>query len=723
MATAEELLAGVSESDKTLVISNDLRTINIPSSVTTLGVESDDDVLRLKFKMPRYVSDTDLSAFSIRINYVNAKGESDAYTVSDAVVGAQYITFSWLVGPVATAYKGNTSFIVCMKTLTSDGVIDREFNTTIATLPVLEGLEVDEGVVTQYSDIIEQWRRELFGIGDTEEASIKAVSAAEQEAIANKGAEVLATIPVDYQTAVSMTDNVDRTKADAIICTARGETISVSDSSDDYLRGLKILGKTTQVTTTGKNLLDLSEFEFSDSQYIHTFTQSDSTTANSLYDFLKQNTGATVVLSASVTGTASGEPIGNIRFYDGNGALLLVAYLNKSFTIPEIADAFYSCYVYGSTTGASAKNFQIEFGEVATAYEPYSGGVVSPSPEWPQELINIQPLNAMTYGKNMCAADLAIGTENVTIADFGKDMTFDALTFSIDLVNASVSNFGTALINFEKADGTPYYITSSTAGLTANTIYTKRIKAIARNVTCRRIICYFKSNEYGIWSGEVKNAQLELETVVTDYEPYVDKQTFAINRSLPGIPVASGGNYTDSDGQQWICDEVDFERGVYVQRVGTKIVDGTEKYSDYTADGIVSIPLVHQPTSSALCTHGRQGVEFNWANDTYVLFRVAYFNATTLDEFKAYIIDQYNNGTPVTVQYVLATPIETPLTAEEIEAFRFAHTNYPNTTIFNDAGVTMELKYNADTMTWLDNYVKDTMKHKVYIDNNILTIT
>ena len=37
---------------------------------------------------------------------------------------------------------------------------------------------------------------------------------------------------------------------------------------------------------------------------------------------------------------------------------------------------------------------------------------------------------------------------------------------------------------------------------------------------------------------------------------------------LPGIPVTSGGNYIDSTGQQWVCDEVDLERGVRVQRVG-----------------------------------------------------------------------------------------------------------------------------------------------------------
>lgn len=185
MATVDELLAGVSTVDKTLVISNDFRTINIPSSVPNIGVEYDDDVLRLDFKMPRYVSDTDLSEFSIRINYINSQGESDVYTVSDdnKVTEDEYITFSWRVGPTATRYKGNTKFNVCAKTMLPDDTIDKEFNTTIATLPVLEGLEVDEAVVTGYSDIIEQWRRELFGIGDTAETAVRTAGAEALDAI------------------------------------------------------------------------------------------------------------------------------------------------------------------------------------------------------------------------------------------------------------------------------------------------------------------------------------------------------------------------------------------------------------------------------------------------------------------------------------------------------------------------------------------------------------
>ena len=86
MPTAAELLSEIVEVDKTLVISNDLRTIEIPRDIRNLGVEHDDDVLVLNFKMPQYIGDTDLSEFSIYINYINARGESDVYSVIERTI-------------------------------------------------------------------------------------------------------------------------------------------------------------------------------------------------------------------------------------------------------------------------------------------------------------------------------------------------------------------------------------------------------------------------------------------------------------------------------------------------------------------------------------------------------------------------------------------------------------------------------------------------------------
>lgn len=154
MATADELLSTL-DTDKTLIIDKDLRTIIIPSSVKNLGVESDDDVLRLKFSMPRMYGDVDLSDFSIYINYMNAKNTGDVYVVDDKTIADDTITFSWLVGRVALAYKGNVRFIVCMKKHDDNSNVIQEYNTTIASLPVLEGLETGETVIQQNPDIIE----------------------------------------------------------------------------------------------------------------------------------------------------------------------------------------------------------------------------------------------------------------------------------------------------------------------------------------------------------------------------------------------------------------------------------------------------------------------------------------------------------------------------------------------------------------------------------------
>lgn len=154
MATADELLSTI-DTDKTLIIDKDLRTIIIPSSVKNLGVESDDDVLRLKFSMPRMYGDVDLSDFSIYINYMNAKNTGDVYVVDDKTIADDTITFSWLVGRVALAYKGKVRFIVCMKKHDDNSNVIQEYNTTIASLPVLEGLETGETVIQQNPDIIE----------------------------------------------------------------------------------------------------------------------------------------------------------------------------------------------------------------------------------------------------------------------------------------------------------------------------------------------------------------------------------------------------------------------------------------------------------------------------------------------------------------------------------------------------------------------------------------
>ncbi len=151
------------ETSSTVRIDNDLRTIHIPSEIKILGVESDDDVNRIYFKMPRTYGEFDLSDFDIRVNYLNGSDEknADLYAVEDKKVEDNFITFSWLVGRNAVKESGDTRFVVCLRKSDSNGVVVKEFNTTVATLPVLEGLETSDKAVQNNPDIIEQILKKL----------------------------------------------------------------------------------------------------------------------------------------------------------------------------------------------------------------------------------------------------------------------------------------------------------------------------------------------------------------------------------------------------------------------------------------------------------------------------------------------------------------------------------------------------------------------------------
>ena len=231
MPTAEQLLNGATTEvtptgetvitpDKTLYIDFDTRQILIPDSIHQLGVESDDDVKKLTFNVPRFYYGTDLAEFNIYINYMNAKKEGDIFEVfkDDVIIDAgNTLTFDWIVGRHAVAYKGTAIFNACMKKLQRDAegnvvtdeegnvIVEQEFNTTVAKLPVLEGLETGEAVVQEYADILMQWEEELFGIEDSATSNIiqkgseviESVNTAGEEqkaAIASKGSEVINTV-------------------------------------------------------------------------------------------------------------------------------------------------------------------------------------------------------------------------------------------------------------------------------------------------------------------------------------------------------------------------------------------------------------------------------------------------------------------------------------------------------------------------------------------------
>ena len=163
MSTAETILAN-ELGDVRLTVNLNTRTITIPDSIKNIGVESDDEVFRLPFSIPRFFGEFDLSQFKLRINYLNAKSEGDMYEPEDVEILDQELTFSWLIGRHAYTKAGNVEFNVCLKKYSTENPSEvvKEFNTTPSSLPVLKGLETTEWITSEYIDILEQWRRDIM---------------------------------------------------------------------------------------------------------------------------------------------------------------------------------------------------------------------------------------------------------------------------------------------------------------------------------------------------------------------------------------------------------------------------------------------------------------------------------------------------------------------------------------------------------------------------------
>lgn len=185
----EEYATPVADDDLQFWIDEHLRVISIPKNGVVAGVEGDKNVNKIKFGMNRYYHCFDMSTFSGRILYSNAKGNKNYYNITDMQASGNTITFSWLVDADAVQYMGKTAFVVYLfKTQGSE--LRQKFYSTLATLKVLEGMEVDSAVpVEKQTDIIERMKEEISAYAE----------------------EVKKSLPADY---TAMTEQVSSLKED-----------------------------------------------------------------------------------------------------------------------------------------------------------------------------------------------------------------------------------------------------------------------------------------------------------------------------------------------------------------------------------------------------------------------------------------------------------------------------------------------------------------------------
>lgn len=261
-------------------------------------------------------------------------------------------------------------------------------------------------------------------------------------------------------------------------------------------------------------------------------------------------------------------------------------------------------------------------------------------------------------------------------------------------------------------------------------------------ITGNRNIRFGVSNadQSNITPSDVGDIMLNKGSSALPYEPYKrTSATLPTPNGLPGIPVASGGNYTDADGQQWICDEIDYARGKYVQRVGVDNlrncvwidswnsaynIDGTflvytQKYNNIvSSDRWYNVKCSHfKNFSGSILSDPNAGMGFGEGSMFNAAFRVPTTLASNIDEWEDWI--QQNN---ITFMLILATPVETDLTTEQLTALKQLRTYQTVTNITTDTEpqVGMEVEYTADTKTYIDNKFAELAQSLAATQNTLL---
>lgn len=349
----------------------------------------------------------------------------------------------------------------------------------------------------------------------------------------------------------------------------QGET-HLADSDNGKIQNMMLYGKSEQFTTIGKNLLKIKDgtqtlrgvtVTAKDGVVALKGTATESGWAALTVDSFVLN--GTYILSSNITA--------NIRVLVANKSFKTVLEQGKSATL-ENAEASKVCFTIteGETYDISNILIQVEKGSVATSYEPYTGGIPSPNPSYPQEIKSV--------------------------------------------VNP--------IVKLSNEDGTQF------------------------------------------------------ETVTLPY-------------TLNAIPVSSGGNVT-INGQQYVADYVDVERGKVIKMCKEKVFDGTEKWrseSSYMVADISNFSYVnnnnHEHMTYLLCNKYKVSTTID-NNDNLIFIRrngngvviKDTLHQSTVDDWKKYL-----NDNPCIVHCLSAIPEEIDLTTEEIIAFKSLATCYPTTNI------------------------------------------
>lgn len=364
----------------------------------------------------------------------------------------------------------------------------------------------------------------------------------------------------------------------------------------------------------------------------------------------------------------------------------------------------------------------VGIGSTALPFEPYTGGKPSPSPEYPQEIEStgdVGEIGVTVTGANLLPFEVGQKGNGFEVFADGVQVDVDRKT-DIYAVGQNNGNVESGYDEFALMTAGKYYIYSGTQDVYLYVVVWRKGKKVVLGYsvgTNAAQIEIMDGDKFRIFlrtaaafKGKVKAMITRTPMNATSYEPYkpVQKLIVPTPNGLPGIPVSSGGNYTDEKGQQWVCDEVDFKKGVYVQRIGKKTITSKDIFfkSGLSTDDVNYFGLnkffVHIGTrgekdvlmsncfvAGIYQNFGALGKIFlGSASGNVIYFSVNAQKYPDVETFKQWAVE---NG--LMFLYQLADIVETHLTAEELSAYKTLRTYSPTTTVINDAGAGMSVGY------------------------------
>lgn len=586
---------------------------------------------------------------------------------------------------------------VADKTAEAKAAITEHANTEkeSATAAISEAKDVATGAITE-----------------AQTSATDAIASAKDSAtaeITKKGTDTLATIPDDY---TALTKEVGSLKEDLsnkitkFYASNQGE-IHVTDSDNGKIMDMMLYGKSEQKQYSGKNLLN---------PILRTTVQNGVTCTN--------NGDGTYTVNGTATGSAAFVIYNNFADVYGSASSLKMVgcpsggssqkYFLRSYRKgenPEILDEYGSGISIGSfkeagsniailvKSGATVNNliFKPMLTTDTTAtyenYEPYTGGIPSPNPSYPQEIKSVVNPVVKVRGKNLLPTNFG---QNITALRYDAQYNrwaFDALK-AVGLANAriidpvtahyllSAGTYTITLVSFENVQNV--IISAVDADWKTLASVTPNRPSKTFSVDANTIVgCYFVPKDANA-TGYLQ-VQLELGTTPTSYEPYTE-QSVQLPYTLNAIPVTSGGNVT-INGQQYIADYVDVERGKLVKKVSKITVKGSNEIANWRVTNqskfeyAIDIFEEAHKYLEGLCEN--YIVESQRFVDKTIIIGIDGIQVLVCDSSLKSLNDVVLNfnSKPLVVYYPSDKTSEIELTPEKVQALKELSTNYPVTNI------------------------------------------